>query len=43
MTVALSPETDFDWWLKSREVGETKEKAFDYQSIIALNDKKALS
>jgi hypothetical protein len=30
MTVALSPETDFDWWLKSRDVGEVKENAFDY-------------
>lgn len=41
MTVALSPETDFDWWLKSTDK-EVDRMTWDYQSYIALNDKKAL-
>jgi hypothetical protein len=42
MTVALSPETDFDWWLKSSG-SEVNKSLWDYQSSIRLDDKKALS
>jgi hypothetical protein len=41
MTVALSPESDFDWWLKSTD-NDVNKSLWDYQSIIALNDKKTL-
>lgn len=41
MTVALSPETDFEWWLKSQE-NHVDSAVWDYQSVISLNDSKAL-
>lgn len=42
MTVALSPESDFDWWLKSSG-SEVNKSLWDYQSSIILDDKNALS
>jgi hypothetical protein len=42
MTVALSPESDFDWWLKSSGA-EINRDLWDYQSSIILDDEKALS